>query len=178
MLLKFFFICTLGVLLANSVCRRLQQRKDRGTDITLRVYHYKLPCVGENVQLCYKVEQQIGNPEFFYDTIEGFRYEWGYNYTIIVERKSRQMPMAGASSFTYTLKEIVAKEKVSPEETFELPLRIDNHKLVESKSEGCRYLGTIPVETGRYSCSEVTKAATAILRHGTGNGSLVVVQLK
>jgi hypothetical protein len=178
MLLKLIFICTFGVLLVNSVCRQVHQRKYTGTDVTLQVYHYKVPCIGESVQMCYKVEQKIGDPEYFYDTIEGFRYDWGYNYTIIVEKKNHQAPMSGASSFTYTLKRIVAKEKVSPDETFELPLRIDDLTLIEKKKEGCLYFGSIPVETGWHSCSNVSKAARAVFRHGTGSGSLVLVQLK
>jgi hypothetical protein len=177
MILRLFCICTFGALLAHVICRKALQRPD-STNITLRVYHYKVPCVGENVQLCFKVEKQIGTAEYFYDAIEGFRYEWGYDYTIIVERKSLKTGVADASTFTYTLKQVVKKEKVSPEETFELPLRIDDRPLIETSNGSCRYFGNIPIQTGTYSCSELVKASFGVFRHSVDNAGLLLVKLK
>lgn len=59
-------------------------------ELTLTIYHYKVPGVGEGAQLCYLVKKGSGSREIFYDQIEGFEYQWGYNYTITVEQKNNK----------------------------------------------------------------------------------------
>src|SRR3712207_5967634 len=104
MLLKIICIGFLGLQLARAACREAHQNNFKTPGMTLQVYHYKVPCVGESVQLCYKVKRENGKTELFYDPIEGFDYAWGYTYSIIVERTSRQTAPADASTFRYTLK--------------------------------------------------------------------------
>jgi hypothetical protein len=177
MVLKLISICVLSMLLVKAACRNTQPAAGNETEMRLRVYHYKVPCVGESVQLCYRVEQQEGQPEYFYDAIEGFQYEWGYNYTLIVIKQRQETALPDASAFTYRLKTVMKKEIAAPEETFELPLRLDEQPLVENKNGSCLYAGTVPVETGDYTCSDLAAAQSAVFRHGNNNG-LTVVKLK
>jgi len=67
-------------------------------------------CVGVGPQSCMLVKE---SPEddwtYFYDQIEGFDYEPGYTYELIVTETKVENPAADASSVKYKLKEIISK---------------------------------------------------------------------
>lgn len=82
--------------------------------LTLQVAAQTVSCQGEAVQQCYLVRQKSseewGN---FYAPIEGFEYEPGYEYTILVLRMPlANPPMDGADS-VYRLIRILSKERVA-----------------------------------------------------------------
>jgi len=70
-------------------------------------------CVGDDPQKCIFVKE---NPEdeytLFYDQIEGFDYEEGYEYNIVVKEEQVENPPAGGSSLKWTLVRIESKEPV------------------------------------------------------------------
>ncbi len=74
-------------------------------------------CVGEAPQKCMQIKE---NPEdeykFFYGQIEGFDYEEGYEYELLVNEENVENPPADASSLKWTLVEVVNKTPVQPEE--------------------------------------------------------------
>ncbi len=74
-------------------------------------------CVGEAPQKCMQIKE---NPEddyqYFYDQIEGFDYEEGYEYELLVKEENVENPPADASSLKWTLVEVVNKTPVEPEE--------------------------------------------------------------
>lgn len=67
-------------------------------------------CVGVGPQSCMLVKE---NPEdewtFFYDQIEGFDYEEGYTYELLVNEIPVPNPAADASSIRYELKNMISK---------------------------------------------------------------------
>ncbi len=67
-------------------------------------------CVGVGPQSCMLIKE---NPEdewtFFYDQIEGFKYEEGFTYELLVNEIPVPNPAADASSLRYKLKNIVSK---------------------------------------------------------------------
>lgn len=67
-------------------------------------------CVGVGPQSCMLVKE---NPDdewtFFYDQIEGFDYEEGYTYELLVNEVPVANPAADASSIRYELKNIISK---------------------------------------------------------------------
>jgi heat shock protein HslJ len=67
-------------------------------------------CVGVAPQTCMLVKE---NPDdewtFFYSPIEGFEYEEGYTYELLVNEIPVANPAADASSIKYELKEIISK---------------------------------------------------------------------
>ena len=67
-------------------------------------------CIGVGPQSCMLVKE---NPEdewtFFYDQIEGFEYEEGYTYELLVNEITVANPAADASSIRYKLKNIISK---------------------------------------------------------------------
>jgi heat shock protein HslJ len=71
-------------------------------------------CTGAGPQKCMQVKEQ---PEakytLFYDQIEGFEYEEGYEYEIVVRQEQVENAPADASSIKWTLVEVVSKEPVA-----------------------------------------------------------------
>jgi len=150
----------------------------QNNELVLTIYNYKVPGVGEGAQLCYLVKKGSGSKEIFYDQIEGFDYQWGYNYTIIVERKTNKAPMADASSFNYKLKKILKKEKAPVAERFELRLRVNDQDLIQTRNGKCSYFGEIEIYPGTKKCADVARAESAIFRHAGNRPGLVLVGLK
>jgi len=67
-------------------------------------------CVGVGPQSCMLVKE---NPEdewtYFYDQIQGFQYEEGFTYELLVDIIPVENPAADASSLRYELKNIISK---------------------------------------------------------------------
>jgi heat shock protein HslJ len=75
----------------------------------------KVPCQGVAPMECLQVKYDNKNDwQFFYDHIEGFNFEKGNRYEILVIRTKRQEPIpADASSYEYKLKSIISKTPVN-----------------------------------------------------------------
>ena len=67
-------------------------------------------CVGVGPQTCMLVKE---SPEdswtYFYDQIEGFEYEEGFTYELLINEVPVSNPAADASSIRYELKELISK---------------------------------------------------------------------
>ncbi|MFH7010900.1 META domain-containing protein [Flavobacterium sp. FlaQc-52] len=83
--------------------------------IKMTVKENKVPCQGVAPMECLEVKYDNGKDwELFYDHIEGFNFEKGNRYEIIVIRTKRQgIVPADASSYLYKLKSIVSKKPVT-----------------------------------------------------------------
>ncbi|MCA9869300.1 MAG: META domain-containing protein [Anaerolineae bacterium] len=94
---------------------------DTGSEtITLYVGPNREPCVGVAPQICYQVKDTPdGEYTLFYDEIDGFEYEPGYDYELTVEKTTVPNPPADASAFQYTLVEVVNKTPAAPTATLE-----------------------------------------------------------
>lgn len=171
-------ICSfiLGLLLLITTCTATKHNMKE--EIVLTIYPYRVPCVGESVQLCYRMKINDGELQYYYDKIEGFDFEWGYAYRISVDKVAVSNPMTNASTFKYKLKKVLKKEKVAATETFELPLKMEGRNLIERKNAGCYYLGEQKIQTGKYSCEELALARSAVFSHDKNGQGLVVVSLK
>ena len=85
-----------------------------GGTITLYVGPELVECQGVAPQQCMQVKDSPdGEWQNFFDPIVGFDYESGYEYELLVEKSVVENPPADASSFTYTLVEIVSKTPAS-----------------------------------------------------------------
>ena len=136
-------------------------------EVTLYVGPTLEDCVGVAPQKCMLVKE---NPEdeyqYFYDGIEGFVYEEGYNYVIRVRVDTVPNPPADASSLRYTLLEVVEKEPVSETETKE-----------EEMTEATTLEGTLWRLDSYLSSEGVMESVlpdtdvTIIFQDGTVNGS-------
>ncbi len=88
-----------------------------GKEVTWFVGPTLVECVGVAPQTCLQVKQ---NPDdtytLFYDTIQGFAFEEGYEYEIVVRIEPVANPPADASAYTYTLVEVVSQTPVETAE--------------------------------------------------------------
>ena len=77
---------------------------------TIYIADHLVDCTGVSAQKCMLVregpEEEWAN---FYDDIDGFDYEEGYEYQISVEVQQVDNPPADASSLRYVLREIISK---------------------------------------------------------------------
>ena len=112
----------------------------------------KVPCQGVGPMECLQVKFDKDKEwQLFYDHIEGFNFEKGNRYEIMVTRTKRPEPIpADASAYQYKLKSIISKSPVSTEKG------IYNTKMIltqlnEKKINSGKAFITINDETGTIS---------------------------
>lgn len=90
-----------------------EQPQGAAEEKTIFVGPVLVDCEGEGPQKCMLVKE---NPQdeyqLFYDQIEGFDYEEGYEYELEVEAAQIENPPAGGSSLKWTLVRILNKQSV------------------------------------------------------------------
>ncbi|MGL4410939.1 MAG: DUF4377 domain-containing protein [Bacteroidales bacterium] len=84
---------------------------------TMRVASERVDCFGFDEQLCYKVKHQGDDHwSMFYNSIDGFNFESGYEYNLKVKIVTIDNPMADGSSEKYYLKKVLSKVKVESDD--------------------------------------------------------------
>ncbi|MGD8466818.1 MAG: META domain-containing protein, partial [Anaerolineae bacterium] len=79
---------------------------------TVYVGPYLVPCVGVGPQECMLVREDLGEDwTMFYDRIDGFDYEEGFEYRLRVVEEEIDNPPADASSLQWSLVEVVEKTR-------------------------------------------------------------------
>lgn len=88
----------------------------------------KVPC-DYYVNECFLVKQPgQADYEVYGDKIEGFEYEAGYKYTIVVKQTIKEPPIAaGESVFKYVLVKVVSKKSIAPIKTVVAPAVSNNN---------------------------------------------------
>lgn len=72
----------------------------------------RVPCVGVGSRQCLQVRWDSGEPwEIFYDDIEGFAYQPGYEWVLSVEITERDRTAADESSKRYRLVDVVSRRR-------------------------------------------------------------------
>lgn len=71
--------------------------------LVLEVSEARVPCMGMVPRECLLVRSATGEPQLFYDHIQGFTFEEGYRYTLEVSRRTVPDPPLDGSSYTYHL---------------------------------------------------------------------------
>jgi hypothetical protein len=93
------------------VCALISCKKERLEDKTLIVADHKVDCTGAGPQRCFLIrEHESQQWEFFYNAIEGFDYEEGFEYLIEVKVFKISNPPQDASDRRYVLKRIISKK--------------------------------------------------------------------
>ena len=86
---------------------------------TLQIRDHRQECVGVAVFPCLYVKSPDESDwSLFYDAIEGFDYEWGFNYELSVSVTPIGSPLADGSSLRYTLLDTISKTPVAVGSTF------------------------------------------------------------
>lgn len=107
----FCFIILISLLFA---CKKDDASND---ELVLHVRDYKVSCSGyEGQNSCFLVQQGalIGTEdwEYFYEQIEGFNYEEGYKYELLVKKANIENPPADAPNVRYILRKSLSKVKI------------------------------------------------------------------
>ena len=88
-----------GDLASSNQSAENADQSNLSSQISMIIGPQFVDCVGEGPQQCLQVKYQPEEDwQFFYNQIEGFDYEPGYRYTLLVERLEVQDPPAGGSS--------------------------------------------------------------------------------
>ena len=100
-----------GDLVANFVASEAMEMNSETK--TLYVGAEQVDCVGVGPQKCLLVKENLDEDyTFFYDSIDGFEWEAGYEYELLVNVTEVENPPADASSLRYELVEVVSKTEV------------------------------------------------------------------
>ena len=84
---------------------------------TLYVGSEQVDCEGVAIQKCLLVKEDINSEyEYFYDSIEGFEWQAGYEYELLVAVAEIGDPPADGAAFRYQLVEIVNRVAIPSEE--------------------------------------------------------------
>lgn len=166
-----YYSCYFLLLFTLSTCGKSVSEQQNSKEIKFTVAHYKMPCVGEDMQLCYWVSKDGREFEYFYDEIEGFDYQWGYQYELLIHQKKKENRMLDASEFRYELRQELAKNHT--DKTFQLPSIFDGQKLITLEKEQCSYMGMVPIYTASFSCEDLEHSEQALFRY-ENNGLLLL----
>ncbi len=153
----------LGVLLVTQLCYA------GGTKKKLYVYDRKTPCAGSFE--CMQVKEKTKEAWHVYtDTIEGFDYQEGYNYTILVETTLAKNPYDGRINDKYKLVKIVSKTKTdyNPAEKLEgkkwmLVSLNDGKKTLSFKDDSTRMSLQLNVKAGKVSGHGICNGINGVL---------------
>lgn len=101
--MRYFYFTILILLL--SACKKDVSTND---EFTLHIRDYKVSCSGyEGQDSCFLVQTGalIGTEdwEYFYEQIEGFEYEAGYKYELLVKKENIKNPPQDAPHVRYIL---------------------------------------------------------------------------
>ncbi|KAB1160402.1 DUF4377 domain-containing protein [Tenacibaculum aiptasiae] len=107
-----YWLKTIVITLLLTSCMSNQDNIDK----TILVASKRLNCTGVGTQKCLLVKETTGkNWEYFYDNIEGFNYEEGFEYVLEVSEKEVSPLPADASTVKIVLVKIVSKIKKDSE---------------------------------------------------------------
>jgi hypothetical protein len=100
------------------------QDKPGAKEVTILVDHYRPTCVdGYLPQWCYILARAEKPKEFpyFYGEIEGFKFQWGHEYRLLVVQD--EAPQSVDSRRSYRLIKILSDKKVGPQRRFTVDLK-------------------------------------------------------
>lgn len=106
---------SLSYTLVEIVSQTPVETADAGTDVTTTLFvgPELVECTGVAPQQCLQVRTDPTTEyTLFYDTIQGFNFEPGYEYELLVQVDTVDNPPADGSSLAYTLVEIVSQTPV------------------------------------------------------------------
>jgi Domain of unknown function (DUF4377) len=101
------------------------QTQPGGKEVTIAIDHYRAPCVDRSgPQWCYLLGmgENPGGFPYFYGDIEGFKFQWGHEYRLLVVQEDA--PQSASSRYSYRLIKVLSDKKVGPKRIFSFPLKL------------------------------------------------------
>ena len=158
---------------------------DQTQIIEMRVNHFQTTgfSIGPVLTLLVQKGDNIGTDNWtkFYSNIQGFAYEPGIVYSLSVKTEQIDNPPADGFSVKYTLLEVISKQEVDKETTFDIDLKVDGESFITTES-GLKLLNQIDID-----CSNLCDLLETTLqnqdfvigtfKHISGNG-IQLIELK
>ncbi|HEX5003513.1 MAG TPA: DUF4377 domain-containing protein [Bacteroidia bacterium] len=167
----------IAVVITGIVCTAFTPPSgDVTTTVKIEIPHYKKVSYGA----FYKSLTLAGKEAEY---IDGFDYEWGYNYRLTVEKTVLSQPMADGPSVVYKLIKVDSKVKVADTTTFTLLLEPDvylgpgeNKPALERTSDSTYlYFNEVTIACGAH-CNDIedrvlqnNKPVRGVFTHGSGS---------
>jgi len=105
-----------AIVLAAAACSDGTGGPEAGVEKEVLVAHFVSDCVGVASQQCLSVRESTDDEwTLWYDPIDGFEHEAGYEYRLMISETRVADPPADASSIRWTLIEILEKMPVTSE---------------------------------------------------------------
>ena len=101
------------------------QNQPGGKEVTIVIGHYRPPCVdrsGPQWRYLLGMGERPGGFPYYYGAIEGFKYQWGHVYRLLVVQD--EAPQSAASRYSYRLIKVLSDKKVGPQLRFGIPLKL------------------------------------------------------
>lgn len=112
---KLSLICLLSIVHAFPMNAQQVEKKDHQLELSI------LPYKVVTNDAFFKV-MSYRTPEGSMDHIQGFEYEWGYNYELLLDVKFHKEYIADGSDREYILKKVISKTPAAEGLTFKLYL--------------------------------------------------------
>lgn len=127
--------------------------EDQGVERQIQVGPILVECEGEGPQECMLIrEDEMDKWQLWYSPIEGFQYEEGFLYDLLIEEQTVENPPAGGSSIKWVLKEELGKTPVTTRTLIVGPEQVD------CEGEGpqlCYLVKENPEDDWQYFYSEI-----------------------
>lgn len=133
---------------------------DSAVDIRyLRIKHHMVECDGFHVGHCFLVQEE-GSDEwvYFYDSIDGFDYQWGHDYEILVQTQSIDYALADTSGQRYSLLEVISQSQQDTGTHFRYVSRSSEQGISEIAPGTFSLLGNIAFKCTSQSCAALRSA--------------------
>ncbi|HMS34822.1 MAG TPA: DUF4377 domain-containing protein [Ignavibacteria bacterium] len=138
-------------------------------DLPIRFYvgNHKVSCTGVTSQMCLLMKNSPdGVWQYYHNEIEGFKYEEGYDYEILVNKKVIDNPPADGPSFVYKLVNIVKKiptmvisqsyrQKLNMKEYYLTRIRVNDktEKFADNEKVNIKFILNDNTVTGMDGCN-------------------------
>jgi len=125
----------------------------------LRVKHHMVECEGYHVDHCLLTQQRDSQEWlYFYGSIEGFEYQWGYDYELRVEIQNMVAGFPGESPEKYVLLEVISQLRHDTDEVFRYTARNSHERIIEQANGRFSLLGKKEFTCSEEGCNNVRSA--------------------
>lgn len=132
------------------------------TDVNIeymRIKHHLVECEGYQVGHCLLIQTE-GSDDwvYFYEEIEGFEFEWGTDYEILVQKQSVTPVFPTDSSLMYSLLEVLSSTQLPTDDVFSYTTRNSHDRILEIAPQEFSLLGEKTFTCNADDCNNLRSA--------------------
>jgi len=127
----------------------------------LSIAPYKVECEGFHLSQCWQITTSDNSDvTYVYEAIDGFDYQWGYQYELLVTVSKQPSLMSDTLQQRYDLVEIVHKSHYHHQQGFEYVARYANESIVKVASGKYQLAGGQTMVCETTACASIDSALT------------------